>query len=102
VYSPATQTVVRAIAETGIRPSQHSQQSVLVWNPEAPRPEVKLFNWQTAAHEALVTTTPSGLSGTSHLWPLPESDQVQQEKVDLKEANRKAADSLWRELFPEG
>jgi CHAT domain-containing protein/AAA ATPase-like protein len=29
-------------------------------------------------------------------------DQVQQEKVDLKEANRKAADSLWRELFPEG
>jgi hypothetical protein len=29
-------------------------------------------------------------------------DQVQQERVDLKEANRLAADSLWRELFPEG
>lgn len=46
-----------------------SPQSILVRNPDAPRPELKIFNWQTAAHDPLATSQ-SGLSGTSHLDPL--------------------------------
>ncbi|HEV2846667.1 MAG TPA: protein kinase, partial [Thermoanaerobaculia bacterium] len=50
-----------------------SPQSILVWDPEADAPELRILNWQAAAHEALTTrATQAGISGTSHLDELVE------------------------------
>jgi serine/threonine protein kinase len=71
--------LVRQLAETLRYVHEHhvfhralSPQSVLVWNPEAERPELKIFNWQTALHESTATGTTAGLAGTTHLDPLLE------------------------------
>jgi serine/threonine protein kinase len=50
-----------------------SPQSILVKDPEAATPELRILNWQTAAQEILTTrATETGLTGTSHLDQLVE------------------------------
>ncbi|HYN40398.1 MAG TPA: protein kinase, partial [Thermoanaerobaculia bacterium] len=47
-------------------------QSLLVLDPEAPEPKVKLFNWQTGLREASSASSPSsrGITGTEHITEL--------------------------------
>jgi serine/threonine protein kinase/predicted transcriptional regulator len=71
--------LVRQLAETLQYVHEHrvfhralSPQSVLVWDPGAERPKLKICNWQTALHESSATGTTAGLAGTTHLDPLLE------------------------------
>jgi serine/threonine protein kinase/transcriptional regulator with XRE-family HTH domain len=72
-----------------------SPQSILVWNPEAPAPLLRILDWQTAAQEALTSGTMAGLSGTSHLDQLVEAGAllyVAPEALTVPETSPEALD----------
>ncbi len=68
--------ILRQVAEALQNAHEHrlshralGPQSLLVLDPEAPEPKVKLFNWQTGLREASSATS-RGVTGTEHITEL--------------------------------